>query len=228
MLNIRRAIVGAAAAGLLLFGLAPAAPALASSGNVVTIYGTSSYQYVLTCSPSQCNVQSPTELQFQVGINNPQSKPVTVGYKITNGTATAGVDFTGPLTGTVTIAAGAYSTYLYIPVVNEGAPDATETFTVAPTSSSVPATFGPAATGTIYSQAQIPSDCTMTYLTIGGYQGLSLTCTQRPPTQTWHFDVYCVPYGLHLHVGNTVTGDGTSSINCYGLVPEGTGTFVTP
>ena len=71
---------------------------------------------------------------------------------------------------------------------------------------------------------QIPADCTMS---AAGTDGLKLTCTARPPTQTWHLAIYCT-YWTHpsLVAGNRVTGNGTSEAHCLlGYEPDG-GIFV--
>jgi hypothetical protein len=68
--------------------------------------------------------------------------------------------------------------------------------------------------------AALPSDCTMA---AAGTDGLALTCTARPPTQTWHIAIYCT-YWTHPSVvaGNHVTGNGTSEAHCLlGYEPDG-------
>jgi hypothetical protein len=68
--------------------------------------------------------------------------------------------------------------------------------------------------------ASLPSDCTMT---AAGTDGLKLTCTNRPPTQTWHIVIACT-YWTHpvWSGGNQVTGNGTSEKHCsLGVEPDG-------
>ena len=71
---------------------------------------------------------------------------------------------------------------------------------------------------------QIPADCT---LAPAGTDGLTLTCTARPSTQTWHLAIYCTYWTRpSLVAGNNVTGNGTSEKHClFGYEPDG-GIFV--
>jgi hypothetical protein len=216
----------AVAAGMALFGLAPTAPAAAASHNVINIFSSTSYQYYPYCdeadSPPVCNLRGSEQLVFEVDNSNNISQSITVGYQIVNGSAVDGTDFNIPMTGTITVPAHQGTGGLIVPVVNEGAPDATETFTVELTSSSLPATLGGPATGTIYSQAEVPQDCSL------GSTGsdISMTCTARPAGQTWHEVAPCAAFGVRFYNGNTVTGDGTSTVNC--PYPLGTAQFATP
>ena len=74
------------------------------------------------------------------------------------------------------------------------------------------------------SSPQVPADCT---LAAAGVDGLKLTCTARPATQTWHLAIYCT-YWVRPSVvpGNRVTGNGTPEAHClFGFEPDG-GNFV--
>jgi hypothetical protein len=55
---------------------------------------------------------------FTVSRSGPRTAPLTVTYTL-SGTATAGVDYTGPSTGTVTFLAGSNTTTLVIPIVDD-------------------------------------------------------------------------------------------------------------
>src|SRR5438128_110607 len=67
-------------------------------------------------------------------------------------------------------------------------------------------------TGTINSGAQIPSDCSLAYVSSASK---SLTCTGRPPGQNWYFYIACVPVIKFGNAyGNIVAGDGTSTATC--------------
>ncbi len=223
---MRRVILAlTASAGLLLLGLVPAAPAGAHSQNVINIFNSTSYQYYPYCdmsdSPPLCNLKGSTQLVFEVDNSNAINQPITVDYQIVNGTAVDGTDFNIPMTGTITVPAEGGTGGLIVPVVNEGAPDATETFQVKLTGSSLPATLGGPATGTIYSQSEVPQDCS---LNSDGHD-MVMTCTQRPANQQWHEVVPCAAFGIRFYNGNTVTGDGTSTVNC--PYPGGTAQFAS-
>src|SRR6266516_3710012 len=65
-----------------------------------------------------------------------------------------------------------------------------------------------------------PADCTMSP---AGTDGLTMTCTARPATQTWHLAIFCT-YWTHpvIVAGNRVTGNGTSEAHCQlGYEPDG-------
>jgi hypothetical protein len=189
----------------------PAIPAGASGSNIM-IANASSYQYYLYCdenqSPPPCNLQGSEQLVFDVW--NANGGPAsTVGYTIINGSAVDGVDFSIPATGTINVPAGGGTGALIVPVTNEGGPDATETFTVK-------LATGATATGTILPQAEVPSDCSLSAV---GSTGIAMTCTNRPAGQTWHDYAWCPAFKLVLRSGNTVTGNGTSTVDCYAYSP---------
>ena len=172
-------------AGLVLLSLAPAASAGAHSHNVINIFDSTSYQYYPYCdmsdSPPVCNLTGSTQLVFEVDNSNAINEPITVDYQIVNGTAVDGTDFNIPMTGTITVPAEGGTGGLIVPVIDEGAPDATETFQVKLTGSSLPATLGGPATGTIYSQSEVPQDCSLS----SNGSDMVMTCTQRPASQRY-------------------------------------------
>lgn len=73
-----------------------------------------------------------TNLTFTVSISGtqPNAQAITVNYTVTPGSATSPGDFSGPLTGTVTIPAGSTSATITVPIVGDMINEATETFTV--------------------------------------------------------------------------------------------------
>jgi hypothetical protein len=223
MPHIRPFALAAGAAGLLLTGVAPAVPAVASAAasgkiaastiNIQTVSDTE-YQYVKYCNGTTCNLQRSTQLALEFQETTYPPKPVTITWQIQDVTTQAGADYTGPTSGTATIPDSnncANCAFVLVPVVNEGVPDATETFNLVITGTSVRATTTNG-TGTINSGAQIPDDCSLGYVSA---QAKSLTCTSRPAGQNWYLYIRCLTspkYGFAS--GNTVTGDGTSTATC--------------
>lgn len=211
--SLRTAAVAGVAA-LAAFGLIPTAQA-ASPRTVLTVGNDSSYEYEKYClddAPYTCGTRS-GHLAIMIQVTDrPKNTPITVGYQIVNGTATAGQDFTAAPTGTVTIPTTAAQAYVQIPVVNDGIAEPTETFQVRLTSSSVPADISDTGTGTILDGGVIPVDCNMVR-TAGST--VSMTCTNRPATQRWRAVLYCIAWGLQDEAyGNIVTGNGTSTADC--------------
>lgn len=66
---------------------------------------------------------------FVVTLDKPATAPVSVAYATSNGTATAGADFTA-VSGVVTFAAGVTSQQVLVPVLGDTTVEADETFTV--------------------------------------------------------------------------------------------------
>ena len=227
MQRTRLSALAAVTAALLLTGAAPAVPAAASSKINIQTYSDAEYQYVKYCNGSTCNLKRSTELVLEFLETTFPPKPVTIDWQIQDVTTQHGVDYTGPTSGQATIpdpSTGCGNcTFVLVPIVNEGAPDATETFNMVITNTSVPATTSNG-TGTIYSQAQIPEDCSLAYVSS---QAKSLTCTGRPSGQKWYFYLQCLnaPRFFGYADGNIVTGDGTSTAACqYGTAAD-TGYF---
>jgi hypothetical protein len=228
MRHTRRIALAVGAAGLLLGGLAPALPitaAAAASKITIQTYSASNYQYEKYCSGSTCNLKRSTILDFEfIETGTLNIKPVTIHWQLQDVTTQAGVDYSGPTSGQVSIPSGscANCAFVLVPIVNEGAPDDTETVNFVVTSTSVPATVNNG-TGTIFSQAQIPEDCSLAFVTTASK---SLTCTNRPAGQVWFFRLGC-PDGKFSEWtdGNAVTGDGTSTADCGVGSADDTGFF---
>ncbi|HEY0637143.1 MAG TPA: hypothetical protein VGD67_05815 [Pseudonocardiaceae bacterium] len=70
----------------------------------------------------------------------------------------------------------------------------------------------PAAQAGPVTVAAIPADCTLTGT---GDHIRTITCTDRPATQTWRLTITCYPFGrMVTRFGNLVTGDGASTASC--------------
>jgi hypothetical protein len=224
MRTLRTVIVAAGSAVLLGLGLVSAAPASASDVTV-SVLSDSYYQYLKTCpSSTDCNVVSSTELNFFFQISRLVSYPVTLDYKVTNGTAVDGEDFNVPMTGQVTIAANNSYYDLQVPLVNEGEFGITTTFTIAITkveTKGVGVTGGPA-TGTI-DGGNVALDCSYSN---PAERSMSLTCDGRPAAQAWHMNLLCAAFKIYIGIGNEVTGEGTSSATCPGGINTGEGFLV--
>eukprot|EP00027_Filamoeba_sp_ATCC50430_P018493 CAMPEP_0168565314 /NCGR_PEP_ID=MMETSP0413-20121227/13767_1 /TAXON_ID=136452 /ORGANISM="Filamoeba nolandi, Strain NC-AS-23-1" /LENGTH=747 /DNA_ID=CAMNT_0008597153 /DNA_START=100 /DNA_END=2343 /DNA_ORIENTATION=- len=112
-------------------------PILFVSGNTVT----EAYGAVLT---------------FTISVQTNQTADIVVNWSTTGGTATNDVDFT-VVSGTATIAAGAYFTTVTVPILNDTVSEPTETviFTVDSIVSG-PATLGSAGTGFILDNPSTP------------------------------------------------------------------------
>jgi len=73
--------------------------------------------------------ESESVVAVDVTLDAPSGRPVTVGYATTDGSATAGADYTAG-TGTVEFAPGETSQSLLVPVVGDLVDESNETFTV--------------------------------------------------------------------------------------------------
>ncbi|MEI7546056.1 MAG: Calx-beta domain-containing protein, partial [Mycobacteriaceae bacterium] len=85
---------------------------------------------------------------FTVTLSKASTTPVTIGYATTNGTATAGTDYTAT-TGTLTFAPGVTSQQINVPILADTAVESSETFTVTLSNPSGATIAGATATGTI-------------------------------------------------------------------------------
>ena len=72
---------------------------------------------------------SPQNASYSVSLSNASTQSITVQYATTNGTATAGVDYTST-TGTLTFNPGDTSKVINIPILNDSLNEANETFTL--------------------------------------------------------------------------------------------------
>lgn len=215
MAIVRRFIALATfAVTLCTLGALPMAPASAARPTVITVGNFSGYEYLPTCSniaPFPCG---PTALSlgFRVYTSRIFNHDITIGWQISGGTATPGQDFTGPTSGTVTIAANTVNKEVVIPLVNDGFGEANETFNVRLTSSSVPADLSSVGTETILDGSRIPGDCS---LSKNAPDHEALTCTNRPAGQRWYLYADCwYPLGDPAIRGNDVIGNGTSQGTC--------------
>ena len=208
-----RIIAAIAAAVLVAIGLSSSAEA--ARNDKVTVTNGSSYEYFKTCNdvaPYTCGTFN-TTLYFEILLPWPQVGPVTFGYEILNGTAVAGQDFTGPTTGTATVAGNTNFAFIPVPVVNDGVTEPSETLTLRLTSSSRSRLdISDTGLGTIQDAGAIPADCDLSRPNQATFH---MTCTNRPAGQRWLHEVTCGEDWLTMFArGNTVTGNGTSTTNC--------------
>lgn len=212
MTTCRRVLVLMIAAFLCAVGGAPIASAARST--TITVGSGTNHEYLPTCSntaPYACGPQA-LGLSFRIHTSRMFSHPITVGWEIVDGSATGGSDFTGPRTGTVTIAANTVNKEVVVPLVNDGFGEPTETFTVRVTSASVPADLSSIGTQTILDGSRIPADCTLSKT---GPGQLAMTCADRPAGQRWHLYTACFyGWGDPALRGNDVIGNGTSAGVC--------------
>ncbi|MFZ4374275.1 MAG: Calx-beta domain-containing protein, partial [Mycobacterium sp.] len=129
---------GGAITGLALNGVAVATPTPTPTAPSVSVAG------VTAAEPTSGTAQA----GFTVTLSKASTTPVTVGYATTNGTATAGSDFTAT-TGTLTFAPGVTSQQITVPILADTAVESSETFTVTLSKPSGATIAGATATGTI-------------------------------------------------------------------------------
>ncbi|MEI6699483.1 MAG: Calx-beta domain-containing protein [Mycobacteriaceae bacterium] len=128
-------IAGATATGTITNTTAPVTvtPPGASVGNVTV------------AEPSATGT---AQAAFTVSLSKASTTPVTIGYATTNGTATAGTDYTAT-TGTLTFAPGVTSQQINVPILADTAVESSETFTVTLSNPTGATIAGATATGTI-------------------------------------------------------------------------------
>ena len=214
MRSILRIFAVAGAAALIALGLVPAAQAATT---VVTVDNASADEGNWRCTadaPYGCSIRAGS-LLFVVHLNPRPKQAVTLGWRVEDITTTAGQDYPGPTSGTITYGANAYQAYLYVPVSIDSVTEPNETLRLRITSSSIPADLTDTGTGTIRDgTGGIPADCTVTQT---AFNNMFMTCTNRPPTQRWHLQAFCANIGGgDFWNGNVVTGNGTSSITWCG------------
>jgi hypothetical protein len=208
----RSALVLGAVVVCVLGFVAPQAQAVKST--TLTVGTFSGYEYLPTCSNTAPYPCGPTalNLEFRVYTSHIYNYDITVGWQISGGTATAGNDFTGPTSGTVTIAANTVNHDVQIPLVYDGVGEPAETFQVHLTSASVPANLSSVGTETVLDGSRVPADCSLGK-TAPNQE--SMTCTGRPAGQIWYLYAEChYPLGDPEIRGNNVTGNGTSAGTC--------------
>ncbi|HEY0636662.1 MAG TPA: Calx-beta domain-containing protein [Pseudonocardiaceae bacterium] len=175
-----------------------------------------SHEYVNTCqstAPYTCTVADGLlQITIQVRDRPTPAAPITVGYQIVDVTTTAGADYTGPTSGTVTIPATANYTFLYVPVVRDSVAETSERFDVRLTSSSISADRSDIGWAYIYDGGRIPPDCVET---AASETQRALTCSARPAGQQWRISLDCQRWtGPDTIYGTLVTGNGRSEADC--------------
>lgn len=216
MRNVRRLATIVGCAAMLVAGsVLPTGTAAEAAGTTtITVGNFSGYEYLPTCSntaPYPCG-QTALTLEFRIYTSKTYNHDIHIGWSISGGTATPGVDFTGSTTGTVTIAANTVNAPVDIQLVNDGFGESNETFDVHLTTADVPADLTSVGTETILDGSRVPGDCSLGKTAPNEE---SMTCTGRPAGQQWYLDVECrYPLGDPELVGNVVTGDGTSEGTC--------------
>ncbi len=214
---LRPLLIAAAAALIALAGSPAQAAQAAQSSEVFTVWDGGSYEYDKTCSstaPFTCGTFAQSMYVQITGSYPPRNVAITLGYRIEDITTTAGQDYTLPTTGTVTMPAGQYVTGLFVPLVVDGIAEPSETFRVHLTSSSVGGDISDTGIGTITNDGLIPADCS---LSRSDLYTVSMSCTNRPPTQRWQNAADCGTEWPHYEyaAGPIVTGNGTSTTQCH-------------
>jgi len=211
-----------AALGVVLLGgsVFAAVPAHASTAEAYVQSDVTEEFGVSCASASTCNTVTTGTEVFPFGRTGSTASSLGIYYKVVNGSAVNGVEFSTPTTGEVIIPAGQATENLSVPLLYSGLYGAAyDTFSIEITGTTTPITLeNTTATGGIEG-GNIPSDCSFTY---EGGLSLALTCTGRPPTQVWYIAAQCglvrgMPSGT---AGSKVTGEGTSTISC-GTTIEG-------
>jgi Calx-beta domain len=207
-MKVIRIVVLVGAIALATFGFA--SPAMAAQP-ALRINDSSRPEYVTMCQAT-CGTFTQTE-EFLFTLYPAKNFTVNVNWRIVDVTTTAGQDYTGPTSGTLTLTAGTSQGYVHVPVVNDGVAEPTETFQVQATSISVSANISDTGLGTITDGGNMPPDCSMSRVDNSTY---SITCTNRPANQQWVHRVQCMIEWLEFVDidGNVVTGNGTSTASC--------------
>lgn len=206
---------GAAVAAV---GLLPAAQAAAAVNPTVAVQGNLTYEYENRCqdvAPFTCTVR-PGSIALYVAVYNRPTppSPITVSWRIQDVSTTAGQDYTGPTSGTVTIPTNSnFALAVTVPVADDGVAESYEYFQGRVVSSSLPNANFQHGRGEIYDGGRIPRDCVETR---PSYDQRSLTCSNRPAGQRWQIVLDCFhPWALNeFFYGNIVTGNGRSDTSC--------------
>jgi hypothetical protein len=104
---------------------------------------------------------------FTVNLSPASTVPVTVNYATSNGTAVAGLDYTGTA-GSLSFAAGQTSKTISVPIIDDTIDELTETFNVTLSGVSGAALVVPVGTGTILDNDRNGTfSCTSTVLKVG-------------------------------------------------------------
>lgn len=228
-----RSLVAVGSAALVAATLAPVGPATAHPGQdqtvLLTVNNSSRFEYQKTCRtqpPSDCQTED-TRLAFIVGVAVfPEPSPVvptdpfTVDFLLEDITAVHGVNYAGPISGTLLIEPrnGEARTNLLVPVLDTGGtgePD--KTLRVRLTGTSLPdADLSDTGIGTIRSGGLVPRDCDPSR---PDGLSISMTCTDRPAGDEWTVRASCqfegggFPFWKDVF-GPVVTGNGSTSASC--------------
>ncbi len=167
------------------------------------------------------------DMSFTVTLDAPSSKQVTVTYATADVTATAGLDYTASLSGaTLTIAAGATTGTITVPVTQDALDEDDETFTVT-LSDAVNATLSDSeATGTIEDDDAPPGLSIADQTESEGVGDMSFTVTLDAPSSKQVTVTYAT-----ADVTATAGLDYTASLSGATLtIPAGTttGTITVP
>jgi hypothetical protein len=215
---IPRMLAMAFGAALATVAVLPAMPAAASHQPEIWAGSAFTYEYENTCqstAPYTCTVRTGSlTIYIRVYYRPTPASPISVSYRIADITTTAGQDYTGPTSGTVTIPANLNYAQVTIPVVDDGVPESYEQLETRITGSSLPRASFHHVRSTIYDGGRIPRDCVET---ASSNLQRSLTCNNRPAGQRWQISLDCFnPWGGgHDQVpGNVVTGNGRSDAYC--------------
>jgi hypothetical protein len=216
----RRVLSIAGAVALCAMSVQAAEAATTGHGTTVTVAGATGYEYVKSCSstaPYPCGTYNGTVV-FTIYTTNQGSSPITIGYQTVDGSAVAGSDYVAT-SGTVTIQPNSPQAYVTVTFLNDGVAEPSETMQLKLTSTSAPADISSVGTSTILDGGQVPVDCNLGKT---ASNQLSMTCTNRPASQTWYiYSGNCGPWTDAELIGNQVTGNGTSSGTCSFGTPHG-------
>ncbi|MBD2568896.1 M10 family metallopeptidase C-terminal domain-containing protein [Anabaena lutea] len=116
---------------------------------------------------------SPQNVRYTITLSSSSTQSITVNYATSNGTATAGSDYTTK-TGTLTFAPGTTSQFIDIPIVNDANNEPNETFTLT-LSSPTNASLGTKTTATTTITDTLNASATTTLA--AGVENLTLTGT---------------------------------------------------
>ena len=117
---------------------------LARAADTVTVAGSGQ----LSVADAEATEEDDTALEFVVTLNPAASDTVTVDYATSDGTATAGEDYTAT-SGTLTFAAGDTTKTVSVPIIDDTVDDGGETFTLTLSNASGAGLGDAEATGTI-------------------------------------------------------------------------------
>ena len=166
-----------------------------------------------TVSIEDAEAEEGAGVEFTVNLSHASSSAVTVQYTTSNGTATAGTDYTAASSRTLTLGTGSTSATLTIATTPDTTAEDDETFTVTLASPSSNAALGArkTATGTIVDD-DLSADATLSALALTDTHGNPIDLT--PPT----FDPGTFAYTASVASGVasvTVTpelGDGNAAV----------------